>query len=218
MITIGIDEAGRGPVIGPMIIAGIGIDEKTAEKFKLMGVKDSKMLSIKKIYLLEKEITKTSDNYCLVKLSSEDIDKRFDSGKNLNYLELDNMAYIANKLEGDTVIIDSPSQNTLKVKDYLQKKIRGKEIVAENYADRNHVEVSAASIIAKANREREVEHIKKELGYDFGSGYPSDPKTVNFIKIISDNGRISQYPYRKFIRESWGTIKHTKYRKLGFFS
>ena len=40
-----------GPVIGPMTIAGIGIGEDLAQKFKLIGVKDSKMLSIKRIYL-----------------------------------------------------------------------------------------------------------------------------------------------------------------------
>ncbi len=218
MITIGIDEAGRGPVIGPMIIAGIGVDEKTAEKFKTIGVKDSKMLSIKRIYLLERIITSLSNNYKFIKLSSEEIDNRFENAKNLNYLELDNMAKIANELEGKTVIVDSPSKNTLKVKIYLQKKIKDKDIISENYADKNHIEVSAASVIAKANREREVEKIKKELGYDFGSGYPSDPKTIQFIKVISDNGRIDKPPYKDFIRKSWATIRYTRYKRLDSFS
>ena len=70
MITIGIDEAGRGPVIGPMTIAGIGIGEDLAQKFKLIGVKDSKMLSIKRIYLLEREIIKSSNNFKVIKLSA----------------------------------------------------------------------------------------------------------------------------------------------------
>ncbi len=218
MITIGIDEAGRGPLIGPMIIAGIGFDEEVAKKFKLMGVKDSKMLSIKRIYLLEREIIKTSNNFKVIKISAEQIDNRFADGKNLNYLELDNMAEIANSLEGQTVIVDSPSRNTTKVREYLMKKINKKEVIAENYADKNHVEVSAASIIAKANREREVEKIKKELGYDFGSGYPSDPKTMQFIKIITENGRITQEPYKKFIRKTWSTVKYTNFNTLNLFS
>ncbi|MCL4398258.1 MAG: ribonuclease HII [Candidatus Parvarchaeota archaeon] len=218
MITIGIDEAGRGPLIGPMTIAGIGIDEKTAQNFKLMGVKDSKMLSIKKIYLLEREITKASDNFMLIKLSAEEIDKRFDNGKNLNYLELDNMAEIANGLKGETVIVDSPSSNTEKIRRYLLKKIKDKKVIAENYADKNYIEVSAASVIAKAAREREVEKIKKELGYDFGSGYPSDPKTVQFIKIITENGKIFQEPYKNFIRKTWSTVKYTNYKTLNLFN
>ena len=218
MITIGIDEAGRGPLIGPMTIAGIGLDEETAKNFKLLGVKDSKMLSIKRIYLLEREIIKTCNNFKIIKISAEQIDNRFEDGKNLNYLELDNMIEIANALNGHTVIVDSPSRNTKKIREYLIKKIKNKEVIAENYADKNHVEVSAASIIAKANREREVEKIKKELRYDFGSGYPSDPKTIQFIKIITDNGKITQEPYKKFIRKTWSTVKYTNFNTLNFFN
>jgi ribonuclease HII len=183
-----------------------------------MGVKDSKMLSIKRIFLLEREILNLIKNYYFITLSAGEIDDRFSNGKNLNYLELDNMAEIANKLEGETVIIDSPSKNTEKVRLYLQKKIINKRVIAENYADKNHIEVSAASIIAKANREREVDRIKKIIGYDFGSGYPSDPKTANFIKIIAQNGKIKQDPYKKFIRKSWSTVKATDYKTLNFFS
>jgi ribonuclease HII len=170
MITIGIDEAGRGPVIGPMIIAGVGINEDISNEFKSIGVKDSKLLSIKRIYLLEREIKKSTQNYKTIKISSEEIDNRFEKGKNLNYLELDSMAVIANDLSGEKVIIDSPSSNTKKIKEYLQNLIKRKIIIAENYADRNHVEVSAASILAKSEREREVDKIKKIFGYDFGSG------------------------------------------------
>jgi ribonuclease HII len=176
------------------------------------------MLSIKRIYLLEREIIKSSNNFKVIKLSAEEIDNRFENGKNLNYLELDNMAEIANNLAGETVVIDSPSRNTEKIRLYLSKKIKDKKIIAENYADKNHIEVSAASIIAKANREREVEKIKKELGYDFGSGYPSDPKTIQFIKIITENERINQEPYKKFVRKTWNTVKNSNNRTLNFFN
>jgi ribonuclease HII len=218
MITIGIDEAGRGPVIGPMTIAGVGIDEQSAEKFKLLGIKDSKLLSLKRIYLLEREIKKTTENYLTIKISPKDIDKRFEHGKNLNYLELDNMAFIANNLNGETVIIDSPSRNTEKIKAYMQKIVVKKAIIAENYADRNHIEVSAASIIAKAEREREVDNIKKIFRYDFGSGYPSDPRTVEFLKIIKNNGKIKEEPYDSLIRKSWSTIKENENKTLDLFS
>ncbi|EFD92304.1 MAG: Ribonuclease HII [Candidatus Parvarchaeum acidophilus ARMAN-5_'5-way FS'] len=217
MITIGIDEAGRGPVIGPMIIAGVGINEDISNEFKSIGVKDSKLLSIKRIYLLEREIKKSTQNYKTIKISSEEIDNRFEKGKNLNYLELDSMAVIANDLSGEKVIIDSPSSNTKKIKEYLQNLIKRKIIIAENYADRNHVEVSAASILAKSEREREVDKIKKIFGYDFGSGYPSDPKTVEFLKIIKENGKIDESPYKELIRKSWSTLQSSKDKNLDSF-
>ena len=218
MITIGIDEAGRGPVIGPMTIAGIGFDEVIAEKFKKIGVKDSKLLSIKKIYLLERDIINTTKNSMIIKVSPKDIDERFSTAKNLNYLEIDKMILIAKKLEGEKVIVDSPSKNTEKIRKYLQDRIKDKVVIAENYADKNHIEVSAASILAKAEREREVSNIKKIFNYDFGSGYPSDPKTIAFLDIIRKNGKIEQEPYSTLIRKSWYTIKKSKDEDLKLFT
>ncbi len=216
-ITIGIDEAGRGPVIGPIVIAGVSLDEELKVKFKSAGVKDSKMLSIKKIYQLEKIIKEFSLDFKVVVRTAKEIDDRFKSRKNLNYFELDEMAEIANSIKGDKVIVDSPSANTSKVKAYLEKKIKGKEITARNYADRDFVEVGAASILAKAQREREVEAIKKELSYDFGSGYSSDPRTIAFLKIINDNGRINEEPYSKYIRKTWLTFKNLTRKDLSDF-
>ncbi len=217
MNRIGIDEAGRGPVIGPLIVAGASMDEETALRFKAAGVKDSKLLNIRKIYLLERLIIEKCSCYKIEKIEPLSIDGRYDDGTNLNFLELDRMTEIANSLAGDTVIIDSPSANTKKIKAYLTPKIPNKELVVENYADRNHVEVSAASILAKASREREIAAIKKELEYDFGSGYPSDPRTINFLKIIKANGLIKTQKYKKHIRSTWATLKNINNIRLQDF-
>ncbi len=214
MIRIGVDEAGRGPVIGPLVVAGVSIDEKDIEKFKSAGVKDSKLLSIRRIYFLEKFVMENAADFKHYEIWPADIDERSKENTNLNYMELDKMARIANELGGDMVTVDSPSANTLKVEKYLTKLIKNKKVVAKNYADRDFVEVSAASIIAKANREREVDKIKKDIGYDFGSGYPSDPKTANFLGIIIENGKINQMPYKKYIRSTWRTITRLKNRTL----
>ncbi len=217
MIRIGIDEAGRGPVIGPMTIGGVALDEETADKFRKIGVKDSKMLSIRRIVMLEKVIMSESAGYEIRLIQPKEIDSRFADGKNLNYLELDMMSDIANSLKGETVIVDSPSANTRKVRDYLEARIQGKEIIAENYADRDYVEVSAASIIAKARREREVAKIRKEWEYDFGSGYPSDPKTKEFLELLSKSGRINEKKYADQIRRTWRTLDHLNNRSLEDF-
>lgn len=213
MRTIGIDEAGRGPIIGPLTIAGVSIDETVADMFKKAGVKDSKMLSRRRIFLLERLVKKESDNLVLV-IEPKRIDERFHDGKNLNYLELDHMCEIANSLTGERVIVDSPSANTKKIRDYLIKRIPKKEIIAENYADRDYIEVSAASILAKAERERQVELIKKEIGYDFGSGYSSDPKTKAFLSLIKSNGKLNSDEYSKYLRKSWFTFKNMNLKTL----
>ena len=213
MRTIGIDEAGRGPIIGPLTIAGVSIDETVADMFKKAGVKDSKMLSRRRIFLLERLVKKESDNLVLV-IEPKRIDERFHDGKNLNYLELDHMCEIANSLAGERVIVDSPSANTKKIRDYLIKRIPKKEIIAENYADRDYIEVSAASILAKAERERQVELIKKEIGYDFGSGYSSDPKTKAFLSLIKSNGKLNSDEYSKYLRKSWFTFKNMNLKTL----
>ena len=217
MKRIGIDEAGRGPVIGPLVLAGASLDEDIAKKMKAAGVKDSKLLSIKRIFLLERLIVEHAAGYLLRELSPETIDNRYKEGTNLNFLELNEMSEIANSLDGETVIIDSPSANTKKIKAYLFKKIPNKELIVENYADKNYVEVSAASILAKARRERDVAVIKKELGYDFGSGYPSDPKTIRFLKTIKENGLILEAKYKKHIRKTWATLRDLDNRKLQDF-
>jgi ribonuclease HII len=217
MNRIGVDEAGRGPVIGPLIVAGASMDEETAARFKVAGVKDSKLLSIRRIYLLERLIVENCAGYKIEKIDPSDIDERHNDGTNLNMMELDRMSIIANSLVGDVVIVDSPSVNTKKIKSYLAKKIVGKELIVENYADKNHVEVSAASILAKAVREREVATIKREWDYDFGSGYPSDPKTRNFLKIIKANGLILTPKYMKYIRRTWATLKNLDDKKLQDF-
>ena len=158
-----------------------------------------------------------ASGYKYYMLSPAEIDNREYDDTNLNYMELDEMAKIANGLNGEVVTVDSPSANTAKVEKYLAALVKDKKIVARNYADRDFVEVSAASIIAKANREKEVAAIKKEIGYDFGSGYPSDPRTTRFLKIIIDNGKIEEDVYKKNIRKSWRTINKLKEKKLSDF-
>ncbi|MCW1301517.1 MAG: ribonuclease HII [Candidatus Parvarchaeota archaeon] len=217
-VVIGIDEAGRGPVIGPMVVAGVSLDPDLNRRFKAAGVKDSKMLSIRRIYQLERIIKEFSLGFKVIVRTAAEIDDRFKAKKNLNYFELDDMSDIANSLQGKKVIVDSPSANVAKVKSYLERRVKDKEIIARNYADRDFVEVGAASILAKAQREREVEAIKKELSYDFGSGYASDPRTIEFLKIIKDNGRIYDEPYSKYIRKTWLTFKNLTRKSLNDFT
>jgi ribonuclease HII len=116
-----------------------------------------------------------------------EIDGKNHDGINLNALEAIKMAEIINKINKGyneiKVIIDCPSVNIEKWKDFLKTKIdnlSNLEIVCEHKADINYVAVSAASILAKCTREIEMAKLKEQYGKEIGSGYCSDPNTSNF--------------------------------------
>ncbi len=206
----GIDEAGRGPLIGPLVIAVAAIQEGRENELKALGVKDSKLLTEKQ----REDILKHLEHlvkYELIILNPEDVDAALASpDTNLNWLEADHGAAILNKLdvklqnEISRCIIDCPSTNISAYTKYFQEKVDNKNIKlqVEHKADLNNVIVGAASIIAKVTREKELEKLKKKYHIEFGSGYPSDPTTKRFIEENWNNEKISP-----IIRKSWATYK-----------
>jgi len=204
-LILGIDEAGRGPVIGPMIIAGYCIEEEKIELLKSLGVKDSKELTREQRENIYNEIIKLTDKYKYIIIDPKTIDYYVYRNK-LNYLEFENMIKIIEEIKPDKVIIDSPIVNTKKVIEYIKNNLKiNVEIIAENKADKKYPVVSAASIIAKVIRDREIDKIKEKLNLDIGSGYPSDEKTIEVLK--KDYDKIKDY-----VRESWITIKRIRKR------
>jgi ribonuclease HII len=209
MTTIlGIDEAGRGSVIGPMVIAGVMIDEKDSDKLKRIGVKDSKVLSPlqrEKLYPLIKKIAK---DYIALKVSAKEIDE---SRKtiNLNKIEAEKMAQIIKAMNADKAYVDTPQVSTEKFKAILLNLAQNHtEIIAENYCDERYPVCSAASIIAKVERDREVEKIKKIVRFDFGVGYSHDSKSIEFVKKC-----LKEKKHLEFIRHSWVTVDGLKSKK-----
>lgn len=198
----GVDEAGRGPVIGPMVMAIASIRKEDEFKLQAMGVKDSKLLSEKKrneILIVLKEVCRT----VFIKVWPEEIDEAVKSSSdNLNWLEARKAAQLIDRIPCNEVILDCPSTNLVSYKDYIKNQVKNKKvkIKVEHKADLNHLIVGAASIVAKVARDEEIEKIKKEIGKDFGSGYPSDPKTQAFIEKYWNNKKYSVY-----MRKSWDT-------------
>jgi ribonuclease HII len=206
----GIDEAGRGPLIGPLVICVAAIVENNESELRALGVKDSKLLTEEQREDILKELIKIT-HHELVIIQPSEIDDAVNSLKyNLNWLEADHGAALLNKLNVkleeniSKCIIDCPSTNIKAYTKYFQEKVDDKDIKlqVEHKADLNHLIVGAASIIAKVTREKELEKLKKKLKVDFGSGYPADPKTKEFVeKHHSDR------EYSQLFRKSWETYK-----------
>ncbi len=216
-LIAGIEEAGRGPVIGPMVMCGVLVDEKDEPKLKSIGAKDSKLLTPRTRELLFDQIKSMVKQYEVIIVSPKEIDDALNNPSlNLNKLEAINSAKIINKLKPGKVLLDCPSNNTKEYVLYLRKYLNNKElkIVAEHKADVKYTVVAAASIIAKVTRDREIEKIKKKIGIDFGSGYPSDEKTQEFLKKNWDK-------YTEIFRKTWSSYKkfitEKKQKKLGEF-
>lgn len=209
MLILGIDDAGRGPVIGPMVLAGCLVDEKTEAEFKKLGVKDSKQLTQKRREFLAKIIKEKSETFEIVLSSPIEIDKKNHHGINLNMLEAIKAAEIINRINKGykkiKVIIDCPSPNITKWQDFVKTKIKNLsnlEISCEHKADKNHLSVSAASILAKNVREKEMTKLKEKYGDGIGSGYCSDSKTCRFLEK-----NIVKYNNHKIFRKTWSTWK-----------
>ena len=212
MLTLGVDDAGRGPLIGPMILSGVLLTNEQERKLKKFGIKDSKELTHKERVRLSKEIKVNSLNCETVSAFPKEIDEAVLGNQvNLNTLEARKMAEVINALnsgkylkEKIKVYVDCPSTNISTWQNKLVnfiKHIGNLEIVCEHKADANYVSVGAASILAKVTREEEVAKIRKEFG-EIGSGYPADPITKKFLV---ENGR--KLRDSGIFRKSWSTWK-----------
>ncbi len=206
---IGIDEAGRGPVIGSLFIGfAIIILEKKEDYEEFVdfldkiGVKDSKKLSKKKRKEVAEKLKESLD-FKYVQLTPEVIDKNIFSGTNLNELQINSIVHILNIEKPDLIFVDALTSNSEKYKQKLLNKLNyvPDNLIAENKADDKYKIVGAASIIAKELREKEISDIKKRIGIDFGSGYPSDPLTKSFIKENYNK------EFNFIFRKSWMTYR-----------
>ena len=222
-MELGIDDAGRGPVIGPMVLAGCLIDEKTAMEFKKLGVKDSKQLTQKRREFLDEKIKEKAETFEIVIVPPEVIDGKGVNRTKLNELEAIACAEIINKINKGfkkiKIVIDCPSTNLTAWRDSVRIKIENLsnlEIFCEHKADKNHVSVSAASILAKNIREKEMALLKKKYGNKIGSGYTSDPLTQKFLEE-----NLKRYQNHGIFRKTWSTWKNalskTEQKKLGDF-
>ena len=200
MKICGIDDAGRGSMIGPMVIAGISIEKKDIRKLRKLGVRDSKKLSPKKRELFYKEIIKIVDDYHVIRIPPKTID-RYVFEHNLNHLEARKMAEVITNLKPQLSYVDSCDVNASRFGREISDLSGKSKVKSYHYADSRFVVVSAASIIAKVSRDRSIARLNKNT--NLGSGYPSDKKSIIYVKKLVS----SKKPLPLHVRKSWKPVQ-----------
>jgi len=206
----GVDDAGRGAVIGPLVIAGVLIDEKDSSKLRKLGVRDSKLLSPHRRERLAEEIRKVALQCHAIMLSPAQIDRVVERGRKLhrlNRLEAETMAKVITALKPDVAYVDASDVLADRFGRHIAEDLSFKvRIVSEHKADAKYPIVSAASIIAKVERDKSIERLRQKHGEEMGSGYVADPRTVRFLgEWLEKHG-----DYPDFVRKSWKPAKRLK--------
>ena len=206
MLLAGVDDAGRGAVIGPLVIAGILLDENDLHELEVLKVKDSKLLSPLRREWFAEEIEKLALRHHVVEFPPAEIDRVVIQGRKyhrLNRLEACGMAEVILNLKPDVAFVDASDVIADRFGEHILERLASKvDVVSEHKADRNYPIVSAASILAKVRRDAEVAKLRNEYG-DLGSGYASDHRTKNFLeRWMREHGS-----YPECVRKSWETAK-----------
>jgi ribonuclease HII len=210
-VICGVDEAGRGPVLGPLVVAAVMVEDD--QQLRDLGVKDSKKMTATKRAQLAPEIRKIAQVEVRV-IDASTIDARGEE-RSLNELELDYFAEVIEALRPHRAYVDACDPVEINFSRSLAKRLSyGPELVCEHKADDKYPTVSAASIIAKDLRDMLVHKIGDEIGQDIGSGYPGDEVTIRFLtNWIKEKGVLPPHA-----RSSWETsrrlLRESKIRKI----
>ena len=207
MRVCGVDDAGRGPVIGPLVVAGIRIEEEKLDRLRSLGVKDSKKLSPEARLKLSVEIPEIVDEYHIVELEAAHLDRVVNHSpkfQRLNLLEARAMAEVIEKLKPHLVYVDASDTRPERFKNNILENLSFKpKVISEHHADEKYPSVSAASILAKVRRDSRIEELRKEYG-EIGSGYAHDPITVRFLSEYY----LMNQDFPPIVRRSWKTLRN----------
>jgi ribonuclease HII len=203
VIVGGVDEAGRGSIIGPLVVAGVSFRKLNISQLRKIGVKDSKALTPKSRATLFDKIKGLAYSMYICKVGCSMIDDNVYSRK-LNKLEAHIMAHVIKNLHANTVYVDSCDVNPIRYRNEIMSWLPGADLDVHSmhHADRTSLVVSAASIIAKIIRDQEVEKIRKSY-CNIGSGYPCDNITMEFIREWLSKHNSAPI----FARKSWRPLK-----------
>ncbi|MBA1342708.1 MAG: Ribonuclease HII [ANME-2 cluster archaeon] len=203
MKIVGIDEAGKGPVIGPMCVAGVLMEEGRMHLIDGLGLKDSKKLTPKRREFFDGEIKKIVDGWFVLEVSAHQIDE-LRTVMTMNEIMVKAFARVLENLKPEHAFLDAADVNEARFGRNVQGSCKHHLTVTSRHkADATYPIVAAASIIAKVQRDHAVGTLREEVG-DFGSGYPADPKTIRFMRewFREHNG------FPEWVRHSWKTTSN----------
>ena len=231
MYHIGVDEAGRGPMIGPLVVAAIAIPKNDLELLKENNITDSKKLSPKKRDLAFEQIESFINKRGWIKhvtiCNPINIDFAMESS-NLNLLETELFANSINNLNIDfsskgKLILDACDVNQERFGNRVTNLVnkwpwKSWELISIHGADKTHRTVGAASIIAKVTRDKLIKEIEANLGIKIGSGYPSDPTSKKALYELCNEDLPNDCLRWNWasIRNHWEKEKGTKIPKRDF--
>jgi len=200
----GVDEAGKGPVVGPLVVAAVAVNN--AKDIANLGIKDSKQLTKSKRKELA-NLIKEKFNFAVEVIEPRIVDEYRRRNK-LNELNREAFERLISKLDPNVAYVDAADVNENRFGSQIKTSLTNKkdtDVISMHKADAKIEVVAAASIIAKETRENEIEKLKDKIG-DFGSGYPSDERTIKFLKsFYADNGK-----WPTGTRESWKTLERIR--------
>lgn len=206
--VLGIDEAGRGCVLGPMVFGAALADEAQQATLVREGVRDSKLLSDSRRRHLAPRL-----RALLQVAETRAIPPATLDGASLNALGTAMILTLAEAHRPDVLIVDAPvpPAGLPAYRRSLREGLAARglpdcELIAENEADRNHPLCAAASILAKVERDDILASIEGELGEPLGSGYPSDPATQQWLARTWSTHRA----FPAFVRHKWDTVRRVR--------
>ena len=194
-MEFGVDEAGKGPVLGSMFVAAVRADPEQLPA----DVGDSKGIGAERRQELDAAIREVATAE-VVEIPVERID---DPDTDMNSLTVaghgDALAGVVE--DGLSGYADAGDTNAVRFERRVASELDcSVDLRAEHGADEQYPIVGAASILAKVARERHVDQLAAEYGA-VGSGYPSDPTTREFLEsFVREHGDLPDCA-----RESWQT-------------
>jgi len=193
----GVDEAGRGPVLGPLVICAVSVDDEQA--LKRLGVKDSKKLSPAKREDLEPRIRKLA-HVELVEISADELDTLMED-LTLNEIEAMKFAELVERMSPEVAYLDAADASEENFARMVMACLKCEpRIVSKHKADIDFPVVSAASIVAKVARDARIKEIEIEIGEPIGSGYASDENTMAFLqKYTKKNGTLPPHTRKRWL-------------------
>lgn len=215
----GIDEAGRGPVLGPLVVAGVAT--VNPEYLRELGCRDSKVLSAPNRERIFRLLESDPDVHIAVRIIDAETLDAERNHKTLNVIERERFVEIAAELDAPRVVADAADVDADRFGAEMAAALPDDwVIVSEHQADVRHPTVAAASIIAKVTRDRAIEELSRRLerktNRPIGSGYPSDPATKKFLEAyLDEHGDLPEGT-----RRSWKTAQNLLKKpdaKLGDF-